>query len=591
LIALDYDEQLAIKRERLTQAVRPYSLLAGVEIRATVGAEEISGYRVRAKLIVAAGAKIGLFARGSHDVIDIPDCRTLTPALARVAAAIRELVEEPPSAASRPLTPSAAAGGALRALDLREARDGAGARVLATLVLDSEASATDPDVVAAASALMSAAPEIAGVAVSARESGAARVLGATPRVVAGANELTDTVGGVPHFATHGAFVQAHRGQAAALHEEIERQLESKLGALDGRRIYDLFGGSGAIGLKLARAGAKVTLIETFEPAVDAARRAGAGRLEARVGDASALSADDRPDAVVVNPPRRGLRGDIREAVARLAPSVVVYVSCSPDTLARDLSDLARRGYAARQLIPFDMIPLSEQVETLAILEPVEPPAPETLLEHGDLLVVDKLPFEPMTPQGNERSLLERVQRRPGWDRAVALSSMEREVSGVALFVRTAAAASDWRLAWADAQASAEHLVLVRGAIKPRGVVRRPLMDGGKSRPAVTRYERVDRVAGHSLVRATAAGPRKRQISRHLAGIGHPVVGDARHGHSPTNRHFVEKMGLDRSFHHLCRVELADPTNGRRILLESPLAADLATVLVRLTDSTSTPDPA
>jgi 23S rRNA pseudouridine1911/1915/1917 synthase len=118
-----------------------------------------------------------------------------------------------------------------------------------------------------------------------------------------------------------------------------------------------------------------------------------------------------------------------------------------------------------------------------------------------------------------------------------------------------------------------------------------LTDAGKARPAVTHYERLERVAGHSLVRVTSDGGRKRQIRRHLAGTGHPVVGDTRHGHSPTNRHFSEKLGLDRCFLHLGRVELADPTDGRLILLESPLAADLAAVLLRLADARSTPGPA
>ncbi len=87
--------------------------------------------------------------------------------------------------------------------------------------------------------------------------------------------------------------------------------------------------------------------------------------------------------------------------------------------------------------------------------------------------------------------------------------------------------------------------------------------------------------GHSLVFVEPREGRKHQIRRHMAGLGHPVIGDARHGHGPTNRHFEEKHGLDRQLLHLERLELGQPTGGPPIQVSSPLPGDFIAVLQRL----------
>jgi 23S rRNA (uracil1939-C5)-methyltransferase len=71
------------------------------------------------------------------------------------------------------------------------------------------------------------------------------------------------------------------------------------------------------------------------------------------------------------------------------------------------------------------------------------------------------------------------------------------------------------------------------------------------------------------------------IPQHLASIGHPVLGDERHGHAPTNRYFVEKCGLDRPFLHCARIELVRPDSGKPLVVEAPLPGDLVAVLDRM----------
>ncbi len=99
-------------------------------------------------------------------------------------------------------------------------------------------------------------------------------------------------------------------------------------------------------------------------------------------------------------------------------------------------------------------------------------------------------------------------------------------------------------------------------------------------PARTRYRRLAVASGHSVLRVIPEQGRTHQIRRHLAAIGHPVLGDDRYGHPPTNRFFEEKNGLDRAFLHCVRIELDHPVTGARLIVEAPLPGDLRAVLER-----------
>jgi tRNA/tmRNA/rRNA uracil-C5-methylase (TrmA/RlmC/RlmD family) len=578
LIELDYASQLERKAELLRGALAPHAVFESPVPEAVVGADTVTGYRVRAKLVVASGPRLGLYARASHEVVDIPECRVLAPSLARTASAIRQLLADPPADAGPALVARGTGEGALAAVDLREALGPEGPRVLVGLVLSGPRAVTSAEEAAASAAILCAQPEVLGVGVSARPARGPRVLGDAPRPVAGASEAVDTVGDVEHLARHGAFVQAHRGQALRLHAEIAARLRGILGDLRGAPVLDVYGGSGAIALALAAEGARVTLIEAFPPAAEAARRAGRGGLEVVVGDASELArSSEAPAAVVVNPPRRGLSPRVRAAVVALAPRAIAYVSCAPGTLARDLAAFRQLGFVASALVPFDMIPLSDQVETLALLVPGAEPEPVVLGEGPGYIAVDKPAHVPVTRQGEHATdLSSRVRRLAGWDRAVPLTRLDIGVSGVCVFARDGKSEHG-----TSALATAEYLVLVRGVTKAKGVVNRPLTVAGRELSARTRYQRLAVVGGHSLLAAGPEPGRPHQLRRHLASIGHPVVGDERYGHAATNRHFADKYGLDRTFVHSSALSLPPADGAPGLLLRSELAGDLVAVRARL----------
>jgi 23S rRNA (uracil1939-C5)-methyltransferase len=575
LIDLPYEEQLVHKRLQVEAAVARYSDLPALTVAPTHGADPIVGYRTRAKLIVAPGGRVGLYAKGGqHEVLDVPHCRVLSPALALVAAEIRARVKRDEETGG-PLT-------GLRAVDLREVfADGSAAGILVTLVVERSPAFRLEALREAAASLSEAAPSIRGVGANFHEGASPQILGAETLHLHGQR------------GAFGAFTQAHRGQAEAILVKVADAVlvHREPGT---PRVLDLYGGSGAFALGLAARGAEVVLVESFAPAAaqaeaDAARQG--LRVETLASDVTRaltdLSRRHRPfDAAVVNPPRRGVHPSARQALASLGPEVIAYVSCDPETLARDLDHLARLGFRATELLPFDMIPLTGHVETLAVLRRALPPAPRVLYEDDDVIAVAKCPHEPTTPQGEHTSSLTLRLQESGASEAVPIHRLDLGTSGVVFFARSPSKVAPWSRALGAPSAHKVYVAATRGTTPEEGLVDAPIRDGKRSLAATTRFRRVASVGGHSVLEVSPDQGRTHQIRIHLQGIGHPVLGDARYGHAPTNRHFEEKHGLDRTFLHCARIELQHPKTGARLVVEAPLAGDLDAVLARMNEASS-----
>jgi 23S rRNA (uracil1939-C5)-methyltransferase len=299
------------------------------------------------------------------------------------------------------------------------------------------------------------------------------------------------------------------------------------------------------------------LVESFPPAAAAAARAAEHQriphFTVRVGDAAKVlgmlaGTPTHFDAVFTNPPRRGMAPEVRQALVALKPRVIGYVSCDPDTLARDLAHLARLGYAAERLSPVDMIPLTDQVETVALLVPIEPVPLTTAYDDLDLCIVEKPAHVATEPRrGSEMRLAWTTPDDVGgftvWSRgSVATSLVPRQVC----------------------------VVLARGMMASRGRI------GKKSI-----YARLAKLKGHSLLRVNIQGGSVADLRRDLARRGHPVIGDQRCGHGPTNRYFEERYLLDRPFLHCVELSFSHPRALSTIQVRSDLPGELEIVLTRL----------
>ena len=602
IIALPYGEQLAMKRGRVVQSASRYPTLELVYTEPVAAADPIVAYRTRAKLIVSSGGKLGLYTKGGgHQVVDIPRCRVLSPVLAEIAAVLRTRIQadEKSGGPLAPFDPSLSsaperqgAGGALRAVDLREVHGDDGSRVLVTLVVQRGRVATREALEEAARSLASAAPSIVGIALNFHEGDSPQILGSETSVVLGAATAEDRIGHSRHHATYGSFVQAHRGQAERVHALLVDLLGLERPRPDGEprpRVLDLYGGSGAIALSLAHAGADVHLVESIAAAADHAERAARSQvLPVRAEAADVVSAlrrleeqSARFDAVVVNPPRRGMSPVARELVSRLDVNALAYVSCDPDTLARDLDHFSRLGFTISTLRPVDMIPLTDEVETVAVLRRIAVPAPKVLYEDDEILIVEKGAHEPTLPQSDyASSLIQRARKMLDASDAVPVHRIDVGTSGLVMLVRKPEQLERWQAILGAETSRKIYVAGTRGVTPSKGAITRELREDGKMYSARTRYRRLAVASGHSVLRVIPEQGRTHQIRRHLAAIGHPILGDARYGHAPTNRFFEEKNALDRTFLHCVRLEFDHPTKNQRLIVEAPMPGDLRGVLER-----------
>jgi 23S rRNA (uracil1939-C5)-methyltransferase len=581
--------QLAAKAERVALAFAPFAMHAVLRPEPVRAADLVVDYRTRAKLAVAPGPRIGLYAGGTHEVLDLPGCRVLAPVIAASVAALRRLLAAPPPGTEPVLRAEGEGSGRLRAVDLREVQGERGPGVLLTLVLRAP-SPSQRALDAACDALQAEMPLLHAIALSLHDGRSPQLLGAAPRGLRGAPLHRDVVRpGAPwSYAAPGGFAQAHRAQAAAIHAEVQHAL----GELEGSRVLDVYAGSGALGLALAMAGAKVTMVEAFVPAAQAAERAAREQQLDMCIDVHAAAAEDevprlaatgaRFDAAIVNPPRRGVAPHLRESLAALCNGPIVYVSCEPATLARDLAHLAQLGWVAERVVPFDLMPQTGEVECVALLRRGEIPPVVALFEDDEILAVDKPPFLASVPHPERAgSLLKRVRARAGAEQAVALHRLEADTSGVCLFAKRAAGAAGWQRALAGPGTAKRYLALVRGVARASGRIATPLREGARTLDAATRYRRVEVLAGHALLEMTLEKGRTHQIRRHLAAIGDPVLGDDRYGHAASNRHLFERYFLDRPFLHCASIEVRHPRSDAMLRFEAPLAPDLAAVAERL----------
>jgi 23S rRNA (uracil1939-C5)-methyltransferase len=522
-----YANGLAKKGRGLGSALARYTSLAP-ELLEPRAALPTLAYRLRAKL-VSHGQSLGLFGQGSHRVVDVAGCRVLSPALSRASASLRSLLPLP-----------------IYGADLRETSEG----VLITLLTEQ---ADQRSVLEATARELVASREAVSVAISTRRVGNVRLLASEPELAAGPaaakHALSD---GAPYaYAAHGGFVQAHAAQASYVHAELARGLRERLDGATKPRLLELFAGNGSLALALAQTGASVTAVEAYEPAIMLAERAAREqRLELRAlaSDATRFmqTADSGSfDALIVNPPRRGLSPELRAAIGRVAPRALAYVSCNPHTLGRDAWHLQRLGLSLERAEPLDMIPWSDAIEALSWFGRAEPPLPRVLFEDERSLAVEKSPHEHIGERvGDSGTLSARVRRLPGCADAVALEGWTDGVSGVCWFGKARADVAALR---AELASERELTVLLRGNLRKQGTVTRRSASG-PSRGV--RYRKLAEAGRHSLVTLFTDDPSETAALADLASISHPVLGEVAHGDAATNDFLQHRHGLDRPFLHV-----------------------------------------
>jgi 23S rRNA (uracil1939-C5)-methyltransferase len=339
----DYSTQLQIKRDVLRETLVRGGVPVPAEIVILAG--DPWGYRNRIRLAFDRDGNPGYRGRRSHSVVPIGDCPIAAPLLVRAALAAGEV--------ARRFAP------ALRPVELALFCDAKETALLLTVLT---AGFTEVRFDEFAEALRAIVPELAGAELV-LESQTSR----PPRTIAqwGAESLVYSAASVDYRVDHGAFFQVNRWLVDDLVERVTS-------ALSGRLAWDLFAGVGLFARRLANSFERVVAIEAAPAATDAltANLAGTASAAIRASTLEFLrsnSRGERPDLVVVDPPRTGLGPEITALLRQIAAPSLVYVSCDPATLARDLRALLADGYAIESMTLADLFPQTFHLETVARL--------------------------------------------------------------------------------------------------------------------------------------------------------------------------------------------------------------------------------
>lgn len=363
---MNYAEELEAKRIRVEDALRR---LGGAEIHvsAILGAEQVDRYRNKAQFPVAKGPRIGFYRPRSHDVIDVDDCLLQGEAAARLRGAVKEWMAEYsiPAYNERTFT------GLVRHVYVRTNRAG---RSLCCLLVNGRGVPREVELVRA---LRRAEPNLAGIVLGVNEKHNNVILGDSYRTLWGEDFLSDTLCGLTFRLSVPSFYQVNPAQTEVLYGKA---LEFA-GLTGAETVLDLYCGIGTISLVMARKAGMVWGAEVVPQAVDdAIANARRNHIEnarflcADAGEAARYLEGEgvRPDVVCVDPPRKGLAEDVVDTIADMGPERVVYVSCDPGTLGRDVKRFAGRGYTLKKAVAVDMFPRTAHVETVVLLSHKKP---------------------------------------------------------------------------------------------------------------------------------------------------------------------------------------------------------------------------
>lgn len=359
---LAYAAQLEHKQRTVAEAMAA-ALDPAPEVSPIIGAPAELGYRNKGKYVVGdapdGSIRLGAYSPRSHRLVDTLGCQVVEPVVDRAARKVRDALTD----SGLSVYSERSHSGELRYVLIRASAG----RALVALVTTSK---TPPEPLrAVASELCDA--EITGVVWVRNDLTSGALLTDDVELLAGEPALSVPMSGSVVRVGAAEFLQVNTSQAARLYGAVVDAAQ----AGEQTRAVDLYCGVGGISFALAAHGARVTGIEQNRRSVDAAKDAAAragldDHVTFHAGDAADLEAlvpGGDVDLIVVNPPRKGLSEAASRAVARLAGRTLAYVSCGPASLARDLALFGDVGYSIVSVQPFDLMPGTPQVETLAVL--------------------------------------------------------------------------------------------------------------------------------------------------------------------------------------------------------------------------------
>lgn len=357
---MTYEEELSFKRQKVTDCL---SRIGGCNVPVSViyPSNITERYRNKVQFPIADHA-IGFYAARTHAVTDVEDCLLQPESCSRLRKALKSYMET----YHVPAYDEKTGTGLLRHLYIRTNRLG---ECLCCLLVNGKSLPKEAELIAI---LRSAEPNLKGIVLGVNEKKNNVILGDSYRTLWGQDYLMDTLRGLTFRLSVPSFYQVNAPQAEVLYGLA---LEFA-GLTHEETAVDLYCGTGTITLCLAQQAKRVIGAEIVPQAIEDAKanalRNHLDNVEFFCGDSSAVAErlvqeGIHPHVITVDPPRKGLAEDVVNSIAQMSPQRLVYVSCDPATLARDMKRFAAHGYHVQKVAAVDLFPRTVHVETVALL--------------------------------------------------------------------------------------------------------------------------------------------------------------------------------------------------------------------------------
>lgn len=360
---IEYSKQLEMKTEAVKKLLKPY-----VQVAPIVGMEEPYHYRHKVHAVfdcVGRGQVVaGVYKKNSHDVVDIESCQIEDQEADAIIREIKGLLKS-----FRIKTYDEDTGyGLLRHVLVRKGYHTG--EIMVVLVLASPILPSKNNFV---KALRKNHPDISTVVINVNDKKTSMVLGERNIVVCGKGFIEDKLCGCTFRISPNSFYQVNPAQTEKLYEKA-----ISCAKLTGKeKVIDAYCGTGTIGLIASKGAKEVYGVElnkdAIKDAITNAKRNEVKNIRFINDDAgkymvSLAEKKESIDVVIMDPPRSGSDEAFLSSVVKLSPKRVVYVSCNPETLARDLKYLTKKGYRVTEATPYDMFPHTSHTEMVVALE-------------------------------------------------------------------------------------------------------------------------------------------------------------------------------------------------------------------------------
>lgn len=369
---LSYENELIIKENGVRETFKKAGL-SHVRVANVIPSPAACHYRNKAQYPVEKTKdgeyKIGFYAPKSHRVTEAAKCPLAPYNFEKILNTVRHFAKKH----AITVYDEESGKGLLRHVYLRRAE--MSGEVLLTLVINGKSL---PCSEAFVTEIKESHPEVTGILLNVNERATNVILGEEFITLFGKDYITDTLGGVSLKITAPSFYQVNHGAAELLYAKAK-----ELAAPEKTdTLLDLYCGAGSIGLSMADMAGEVIGIEIVDSAVECAKfnaeENGIKNASFYAGDAkntekmleraeSERGAKIKPDIIILDPPRGGSSEELLRYIVKLAPRKVVYISCNPKTLARDICILRELGYDTDTVFPFDLFPATGHVESVVCL--------------------------------------------------------------------------------------------------------------------------------------------------------------------------------------------------------------------------------